>query len=784
MHAHMRTSRKSAWIHTRRALTVLLLAVTFSSSVGLAAGRNPSRSTAQVLVDLARDVGVMRRGTQTDADALQIRALLLAAQRIDPNNLEAAYWLYELAVLKQETALIRPRLEKLRELDPQNEGVFVRWLELGPAGLKRSEDRRAWLESLLAPERKLSPPFVALVHTELAGLMLERTDRDGARREQQAARDAFPASPAAAMLGMQLLPDDAAAGDFVQAALAALRLNPAQVELAWRIGLVLDDVGLPQDALPFYEHAFGGPIEGSDSRVLAGERWVQLSRNALARGRADVALQFADNAIGRPPESLPGLLTLDWLLTRLGRIEQQKQLVAVIKKRYAVVRDPAEWPMATVNEAAWVSLTIDPQPQRALALAQALIEREPTNEKYQRTLGWALALNKQNDDARRVLTPLAAKDPYAGYRLARLALDEEDAAGAEAIVQKVREQPLNGPLHDLFVSLNLPPTATAPVQAEMAAVKAAVEQFDRQSIDFRRSPGRFLEATVTPDDVSPLVGEPWWVTCTLTNRGTGPVTLGSMGDTNPQLLISLSIEGEKRSAIPNLVSVALERNQVLLPGQTVSIRRTLDIGAARRTIQRFPQTMMRVTLNALLDPVEMSNGEWQAAPGGQVLRPVYFNRLPVSVEMAGLRALTEALNQDGPVRFRALDALAGLLGEQQRAAQGSLGYRVQPVPIEVLRPGLLNSLRSVDWETRARTLDSLQAAGLDAEMLAAARESLKHPHWLVRMMAVRLIARQGQSATEELLPLAEKDADELVRDVARSYLMSWRTTAAPASQPG
>lgn len=763
----------------------VLMALLLLSPGALGGGRNPARTTAQTLVDLALDLGASKRGEQTEADARQVQVLLEAAQRLDPNNLDAAYWLYEFATLKQDPAQIRPRLEKLRAIAPENETVFARWLDLGPAGLRRAEERIQWLANLERTERKLAPPQTAQIHVRRARLLLERMDRDGAEREQQAAVAAFPACPDAALLGIELLSDDAPATEFLAAALQALRLNPAQAELAWRIGLILDDVGLAADARTFYEHALGTTVDRLIARALPGERWVQLARNALLRGNQEESVKYADAALDDLPDALPDILTLDWILQRQGRLAAEKQVIERVKKKFATVRAAGEWPLPVVNEAAWVAITLDPQPQRALALAQALTAAEPGNPKFQRTLGWALALNQQNDEARRVLTPLAAKDAYAACRLAQLAMEAGDEEEARRNIQQIKNLPASGPLRDLVAALKLGGAESAPTSspAGQAAIRDLLEHFDAQPLEFRKTPEKFIEATVTPEDVNPAVGEPWWFIFALTNHGSSPVVLGPNGDLSPQMLVSLEVEGEKKSSIANLAVVALDAVQVLMPGQTVSVRRTLDIGPARRANQRYPQTLLRVVVSVLVDPVEMPNGEWRPAPGGQVLRSVYMTRLPISADGNSLRALNQTLHEEGPARFRALDALAQLLAEQQRAAAGSAGYRVQPAQADLMRAGLLDALRSPDWELRARALDSLQASGLDEEMLTAARESLTHSHWLVRIMAARLVARQGPAVAADLKVMAEKDEDALVRSAADCLLAGINAKAPAASQP-
>ena len=117
--------------------------------------------------------------------------------------------------------------------------------------------------------------------------------------------------------------------------------------------------------------------------------------------------------------------------------------------------------------------------------------------------------------------------------------------------------------------------------------------------------------------------------------------------------------------------------------------------------------------------------------------------------------------------------MAELLGEQQRARMKRLTYKPQAIPADRVRQALLSALGSESWEARVRTLDALQVAGLDRTLFEAARRCLEHPHWAVRMMAVRLLARQGKAFADSARHIAAEDDDELVRALAQSYVERW-----------
>ncbi|MCK4340442.1 MAG: HEAT repeat domain-containing protein, partial [Phycisphaerae bacterium] len=479
--------------------------------------------------------------------------------------------------------------------------------------------------------------------------------------------------------------------------------------------------------------------------------------------------------------------------------------------RFAALREPTQHPVNEIAQAAWFYCTIEHQPERALMLAQAAAERAPADAFVQRVLGWALALNLRHEDAQRRLLPIAGRDASAAYLLAKLLRDAGELAAARRVIESLEPRPVAGPACDLLNELDLSapttqpetqptsqpttkPATTAvlapttrpstqpilsstipPPRRQYPELAQVLATFDERVLEFHRDPARFLEARVTIENPSLPVGCPWWAVFTLTNRGPFPITLGPDAMVNPVFLLSFSVEGDRTREYPALMTVNLDHVRVLYPGQSAHVRRTLDVGPLRRVARGSPQHLQRVTLQVLLDVIRDAEGRWRPSPGGQRLRPAYFNRLPATTGQAGINALFRALTgESAAARVRALEVMAQLVGERQRADWKRLEYRPAPVPAERMKAALLNMLGSESWELRVRTLEGLQVMGLDRQLVDAVEACLEHPHWLVRMMAVRLLARQGAAFAERAGSVARNDPDELVRALAESYLTKWR----------
>ncbi len=318
-----------------------------------------------------------------------------------------------------------------------------------------------------------------------------------------------------------------------------------------------------------------------------------------------------------------------------------------------------------------------------------------------------------------------------------------------------------------------PPAPVRPAQPD-PAVAAMWARFDTRILDYYRQPSQFLEAAVEPEHRSPGPGEPWWVEFRLTNRGPVPLALGADEAANPVFLVSVTLEGERRREYPALLTVTLDAVRVLQPGQTTRVRRTLDVGPLRDVSRRTPQQLQRVIMNTILDAQCGVDGVWRASPVGQLPRTVYFNRVPALSARESVSSLVAALGADDEAaRWRALEVLADLLGEQQRAARQPLGYTPAPIAAERVQATLLDALAAPAWETRARALDALMIAGLDRRLLDAVQANMTHPEWVVRLLALRVLARQGPPFIDSAREIARTDADELVRALAASYVATW-----------
>ncbi len=753
----------------------LRVAVCAVGAVVAAYAGPPARSIAELLTDLARDHALRVSGRQTPADLMQVRALLQTAATIDPRASEPVLWLYELSSLAGNQEQAAAYLRRLAALEPQHEGIFALWLGYGDAGAQTARTREAWCRSLLDAARTAAQR--ALVHAHLARLAYERLDLETADDEIRAALELCPHCPDVAYLALSLLPPTASPARRLEAALRALATNPADDALSWQIAVLLDRAGLHKQASDFFRHAEQARRWNDPAARFTPTELIQLSQHALLSGQTDKAFELARQALLASGPSLEPLYYVHWLAST----HQRSGLARLVRERLGSaldrITDPSGVSPERAAEAAWYYVHIQPDAQRALSLARSAYQRRPNDPYIRRVMGWALWKAGQVDQARALLEPLVRHDAYAACALAKMALDAGRPAQARQYVAMLRERPPVGPQRDLLDTLKLPAASSAPATQQAALMRELLDRFDHRVLKWLDAPTSFLHARVQLDSVAVRPGEPWWATFVIENVGPFAITLGPDAMSNPMFLVAVRTEGDKVRDYTPRMTVSVDARRVLLPGQRVTLRRTLDVGPWRAAARQTPQQLQRVVLRVIYDPVQRADGSWAAAPSGQVLDPIAFNRLPLDPTPELWHAVFADLRDPDPLRrFAAIELLAEALGEAQRARLGRLNYRTQPVPEKQIHAALLAALRADDWRLRVTTLEGLTICGLDRALFDAAQNCLQHDQPAVRLMALRVLGRAGKRMTTLFERVRRDDPDDNVRRMAQAFLETWRQT--------
>ncbi len=716
---------------------------------------------AQLLVDLARDAAAGAGGDSPRAMELRVDALLRAAQRLDPRSVDVLTRLYELTALRGDEASQRTLLDQLAAADPDNDGVWLRRLELGPQAARTLEDRQRWTTEQLAGQ---NPRRQALTHVQSARLALQQLDRSTARQHVDEARRAWPDCPDVAAVALEMLTMESPAAEKLAALLAAVRANPLNAELCWQVALLLDDQGLADEATPFFGHA-RSLIERDGTDGLSPRKRVELSRNALLRGDRETALDLARQAGDRELRSFEPAMWLYWLHTQFEQPEAAEAVRARLREQVNAIDAPDSWPADVVAQAAWLLVRMGEATDRAETLLASAEQRAQGDAFTMRVRGWLDAQAGRADAAAKTLTGLERTDPYAAYRLAMLRKTAGDAAGAGQLLAALPSAP-QGTHARALLEEAAKACGVALRGEEPAALATVLRVFDRELLSAARNSADWIQAEVSA--ASELeTGAPWAVTVSISNGGRHPLALGPDFMVNPVVLLSVELRTAPGRVFANHLTINLDQRRILAPGESVRVTQTLDVGELRSAARRASAEPFEVVVSGILAPEQARNGQWRPGQGGRRLAERVFTRSATRTDPDTLaRWQAAAMGSDDAARQVALNALAAALAETQRmAARGA------PTPggARQLSETIAAALSNDSPRVRFYALEALAHAGLDRVLFDRAQACLAHPDWLVRLGAARLLSRQGAAFAETAGRLAESDPDELVKILARSY---------------
>lgn len=342
----------------------------------------------------------------------------------------------------------------------------------------------------------------------------------------------------------------------------------------------------------------------------------------------------------------------------------------------------------------------------------------------------------------------------------------------------------DGPPPGLVMDREMESPMTQPAPGEVAGMVAA---FPTVVLDYPLHPEKYLSLSMVVGRSGELgPGEPWRCRVTLTNTGSFPITLGEGMMVVPDVVCAMVARGDQTRRSGPTIHIWLNRRPRLLPGESIEVTQTLDVGAMRSGMIGTPQKSHEVEVSAALSPVigVGADGEdvWGPAVGGLAAEPVRFRR-------TALRATAEAViklglqSRAGEIeeRITAVDLLAMLLAEHQHLGAGRLKYRARAIKAAEVQAEVLARAEDQSWQVRARLAECMRWFVLDPDGRAAGAKLLRDGHWLVRGLTLRMLADQYRERVGNVLERhAKDDPDEWVRRMAGALLARMRTSTQPA----
>ncbi len=737
---------------------------------------SPPDAAGQWLVDRARTYGLSVGKTPSSGHVELMLVWLRAAARLSPDLADAYLGQHDLLVIlgREDDAIVA--LEKYCACDP---GDHIKALDLIARGFSRRqtiEDRIKFCETGLGGSAP--PPSVASeLHRLLARCFMAQGDLAAARLRAQASMEAYPFNFASRQMTLELFGDEATPEMQVSYLLASVSARPAQWSTMRSLAQLLDSLSLHEQAATWYFRAFEALGRDNTDATLPTAAYTDAARNARDGGQYELGMQLCRAALDTDPDSYDARTLLIDLARRGGQDELAAEETAKLRDRLAGIEQDVRVSRDALraNQIAWFHIETDVDIDKALEFAELAVAAAPDEWAIQHTYGLALVNVERWPEAQATLGPLITRTPldqWAAWGLAQALIGLGDREAAVQMLRDGEQVRRSGPGYERIVD-SLKQLGLTPLPPpDQSAVLAALEGFNTEVLRFPTDPGKYLQLSAEPVDARPDVGEPWRCRFRLVNSGPFPITIGPELMVEGQLLVSAEIDVPGIAPAAGYLPISIAHRPLLNPGEHLEVVQTLGVGPLAKAGTLMPQRDLVATFTVMLDPREEAAGAWSSKHGSALTTTTRLTRRKLDYSPAGAKALSGELHSRTPEsRARAYECVAALLAERLLSMRGALDYQPVRVDKQSLTAVLMAGLNDADPLVRARTVDSLPLLAWKNEHAAAVGPLLADPDWLVRMMAVDLLAtQQGGVFSPVAGRLAEQDPDPLVRDLARLQL--------------
>ncbi len=761
---------------TIRVLSLLCVIAVLPVAVG-AEAQTPSaedRLAAESLNHDARSLWHMRAGA-APARVGRTLALLRYAQRLYPSGDEANRQLIDLYEGIGDLAAAAAAAGTCVEASPGDYACGVRWIRLTLQRLNTADKRIVFLKSVVANE-KLSAGIRTAAAVGLGRIYQGRGLKREARLAAEQALQFDSHEPAALQMQAQIAKRTAPT-DVFELAIAVLGSNPRSLYTTHSLAQSLQNAGLCDKAMLFYEHAFAiadatRPPDDEKEALLVG-----CFNAMLDAGQAEKAIAFFTPHLKRYSRSLKLLGLMVEACRSVGRDEQAAAHVEAMAGIYKPLASPGtklRGPVAA--ELAWFNLVFRSRPADAIQWAKAAALSEGDNLYVQRVLGAAELAVGQAETGTKRLARLVEKDPYAAAVLAGHYYRNGKPDEGRKVLLKAAGDIRTGPAWRALKAVADEHKVKLPPVPHAGRLRDALAKLPAHLLEMGRYPERFVRVKLIAPKTTVAPGEPVAVTVVVENISKQPVPVGLAGLFNPSVFLSVAVEGPVKATWPNLTLLTLPAPKYIAPGRKVSRTVRVDIGEVEKMLTTNPLAEMKLTVSAVLDPLQDDKKLFSSAPGIKIV-PVTIRRAPLFDISGGEKSARPALG------YIVRDLKGGSSAEQMRAARQTaalLGYvcrseigKAKPVLPKVLTRLILMSMTKAFLEARspvvrAEMLAALQHVDLDARIISLMGPRIQDADSMVRLRLIELLAAKRTKGHRTLLDHFAADSDDLVREMAKA----------------
>lgn len=726
--------------------------------------------------------------SSTPARAGRLVVLCRFADRLAPSEPRTARLLADVYFAQARPEDEAGALEDYLEAFPADHALRLRWAAARLQGIQSAGDRAAFLQSL-ADRKDLPGAFRA----EAAAMLARIRQRQGRSADALAAArravelDPYGPSGLAVWVDLEGPSDAAGQADLL---LRRLRGDPRSAGDAWQVGLQLGALGLCEQALPFFQHAWPGADPARMPVAVASQEQllVHYGNALLDVARHDEAIKLLVPAVQRFARNPDLAALLLEAYQAAGSKPEAEQLVKDMAKAYREREIAGEATAGLSAEIAWFHLVTMPRPVMALIHAQRAAETDPNNVVYQRILG-AAELASGNDAQQKRglerLKKLLGKDPYASVFLAERFAAAGDEQGCKQAILAAAALSRSGPASRRLAALAKQHKVTLPPPPDRQAVAKLVAGFDPGYLEVVPSPEKLLAVALEPERATLTCGEAVEITATLKNIAAIDVPVGEGGLFQPNLAFQVAAanaDGEQVASVRNVPMAIWPAGRYLSAGQSLTCKVRLDVADLAAALAHRPLEDLSLTVTGTLAPAADGRSTLPSVtvPSVRITRAgllgAFDRARPEAWDYAYRLALGRIVGDlrrgDLARRMRAARQAASLLayardieGRRARPARQLAGSIDELVLLSMTRAFLQDPSPVV----RQEMIASLAPVSLDEIAISLLAPAVEDPDPVVRCRLVELLAAAGTEGHKTIVDVLAGDKDELVAAMARLF---------------
>ena len=772
-------------------MTRAIVAAVLGAAV-ICAGQTTQTSSALAEADslaaesLRHSAGNMSMSPGAPGRVERLVALSMFAEQLapgDPETNRLLIGIYE----RQGKFTPAARAAKARlSARPSDHALGLLWLRLELVTRDTAETRIAFLESVAA-DRARPAALRAEAIAMTTPILLGRAEKAKARASLERVLKADPYHPGA-LSGRLELTEAPKPEDRVRTALALLHANPRDYRTISNLAVILDELGLYDQALVFFDHAEKIMLASATDAKPAHDFLVGYFDAMLDAGRAKQAAEKFQPVLKNFPESmdLQSLLIEAFRLT--GEKDEADELIKAMEAACDRKKPVAQSSLEFATEIAWFYLLTRRRANTALIYARMAERIDAVDPIVRRIVGVAELASGRPELVKPGVEKLKAlfeSDVYAACFLAEHYFGTgRKAAATEALLAGAKIS-RSGPAYRRLLALAKANNVDIPPADGSEAAAAEVKAFDVRYLEMALSPEKFLAVTIRPvrDRIAP--GEPIAVEATLTNTSAVNIPLGEYALFNPVMGLEVSVEGMEKMVFNDLPLVFWPAPRYLRPGESVRASVRLDVGKLGVFLASRPLETLSLNVTGMLNPVQYGREFRSWVP---TVKPKHakITRLDLLASFAVTAGDEWRKAYRLALGYVVRDMKRGSIAERMRAARqvGSLLALVREVELgrheppsphagDVTKPVLLTMLREVLKDSsptvRAEMLASLNYVSLDKSIVRLLSRAVEDTSSLVRFRMVELIGASGTPGRETIVDYLAQDKDQHVRRMAEAF---------------